>query len=62
MVLRGSGMGMAMAAAARWSLKLEEEGWDGNDEFIPEARKLREVSVIIGGVAKRMRVVSLRRS
>jgi hypothetical protein len=55
-------MGKAMAAAARWSLKLEEEGWDGNDEFIPEARRLREVSVIIGGVAKRMRVVSLRRS
>lgn len=55
-------MGKAMAAAARWSLKLEEEGWDGNDELIPEARRLREVSVIIGGVAKRMRVVSLRRS
>lgn len=54
-----------MAAAARWVVKLEEEGGgEGHDDdggFVPEARRLREVAVTINRQAKRMRIVSSKR-
>lgn len=53
--------GKTMAAAARWALKLEEEGGDGVDDFIPEERRLREIGVAVDRIAKRVRVASSRR-
>jgi hypothetical protein len=48
--------GTAMAAAASWAARYEE---DGEEVFVKEERRLREVGTAMNRVAKRMRLVGL---
>jgi len=46
--------GAAMAAAANWAMKYEEDGEDG---FVREDRRLREVGIAMNRFVKTMRLV-----
>jgi hypothetical protein len=48
--------GAAMAAAASWAVRYEE---DGAEVFVREERRLREVGIAINRFTKRMRLVGL---
>jgi hypothetical protein len=48
--------GAAMAAAASWAVRYEE---DGEEVFVSEERRMREVGIAINRFTKRMRLVGL---
>lgn len=53
---RGIYNGAAMAAAASWAVRYEE---DGEEVFVREERRLREVGFVANRFTKRMRLVGL---